>query len=91
MSTRMRRVMAKLIESVLLAALSRREFCSEVAEGTGVHSYAIDQMFAAMINRCRDLNLRLGLTEKHARQKVLVLLTVQTMNGIHTGYHRIAL
>jgi hypothetical protein len=48
-------------------------------------------MFAAMINRCRDLNLRLGLTEKHARQKVLVLLTVQTMNGIHTGYHRIAL
>lgn len=69
----------------------RREFCSEVAEGTGVHSYAIDQMFAAMINRCRDLNLRLGLTEKHARQKVLVLLTVQTMNGIHTGYHRIAL
>lgn len=69
----------------------RREFCSEVAEGTGVHSYAIDQMFAAMINRCRDLNLRLGLTEKHATQKVLVLLTVQTMNGIHTGYHRIAL
>jgi hypothetical protein len=69
----------------------RREFCIEVAEGSGVHSYAIDQMFAAMINRCRDLNLRLSLTEKHARQKVLVLLTVQTMNGIHTGYHRIAL
>jgi hypothetical protein len=69
----------------------RREFCVEVAEGTGVHSYAIDQMFAAMMSRCRDLKLRLGLTEKHARQKVLVLLTVQTMNGIHTGYHRIAL
>jgi len=69
----------------------RREFCSVVAEGTGVHSYAIDQMFAAMINRCRDLNLRLGLREQHAKQKVIVLLTVQTMNGIHTGYHRIAL
>jgi hypothetical protein len=69
----------------------RREFCAEVADGTGVHSYAIDQMYAAMINRCRDLKLRLHLTEKHARQKVLVLLTVQTMNGIHTGYHRIAL
>jgi hypothetical protein len=69
----------------------RHEFRSVVAEGTGVHSYAIDQMFAAMINRCRDLNLRLGLTEQHAKQKVLVLLTVQTMNGIHTGYHRIAL
>jgi hypothetical protein len=69
----------------------RREFCGEVAEGTGVHSYAIDQMYAAMINRCRDLKLRLALTETRARQKVLVLLTVQTMNGIHTGYHRIAL
>ncbi len=69
----------------------RREFCSEVAEGAGVHIYAIDQMFAAMMNRCRDLKLRLGMTEKHAKQKVLVLLTVQTMNGIHTGYHRIAL
>ena len=38
-----------------------------------------------------DTDIRLGLTAKHARQKVLILLTVQTMNGIHTGYHRIAL
>ena len=69
----------------------RREFCSEVAEGAGVHIYAIDQMFAAMIKRCRDLKLRLTMTEEQARLKVLVLLTVQTMNGIHSGYHRIAL
>jgi hypothetical protein len=69
----------------------RRALCQEVAEGTGVHSYAINQMFIHMANRCRELKLRLGLTEEHARQKLLVLLTVQTMNGIHTGYHRIAL
>ena len=69
----------------------RREICHEVAEGTGVHEYAIDQMLAQMINRCRDLKLRVGLQPEHARNKVLVLLTVQTMNGVHSGYHRIAL
>jgi Putative zinc-binding metallo-peptidase len=69
----------------------RRELRREVAEGTGVHNYAIDQMFLDMINRCRELNLRVGITPEHAKQKLLVLLTVQTINGIHTGYHRIAL
>ncbi len=69
----------------------RRELCREVAEGTGVHIYAINQMFGEMINRCRKLQLRVDLTPEHARQKVLVMLTVQTMSGIHSGYHRIAL
>ena len=69
----------------------RRELCYEVAEGTGAHTYAIDQKLSHMINRCRELNLRVSLTPEHTRQKVLVLLTVQTMNGIYSGYHRIAL
>jgi hypothetical protein len=69
----------------------RRELCHEVSEGTGVHTYAIDQMLIYMMNRCRELKLRVALTEEHARQKLLVLLTIQTMNGIHSGYHRIAL
>jgi putative zinc-binding metallo-peptidase len=69
----------------------RRELCQEVAEGAGVHSYAIHQMFIPMMNRCRQLKLRLQLTEANTRRKMLILLTVQTMNGIHSGYHRIAL
>jgi hypothetical protein len=69
----------------------RRELCHEVAEGTGVHNSAIDQMLAQMINRCRELRLRVSLTQQHAKQKLFVLLTVQTMNGIHTGYSRVAL
>jgi len=69
----------------------RRELCHEVAEGTGAHNYAIDQKLSHMTNRCRELNLRVCLTPEHIRQKVLVLLTVQTMNGIYSGYHRIAL
>ncbi|HKX28333.1 MAG TPA: putative zinc-binding metallopeptidase [Blastocatellia bacterium] len=69
----------------------RRVLCSQVSEGTGVHPYAIDQMFGEMIKRCRELKLRIGLTPEQASQKVLVMLTAQTMNGIHSGYHRIAL
>ncbi len=69
----------------------RRQLYNEVAEGTGVHTYAIDQMLKHLINRCRELKLRLCLTEEHTRQKLLVLLTVQTMTGIYSGYHRIAL
>jgi len=69
----------------------RRALCHEVAEGTGVHQYAIDQMLSQMINRCRVLKLRAPLAREHTRQKVLISLTVQTMNGVHTGYHRIAL
>ena len=70
---------------------NRRELAREVAEGTGAHTYAVDQMIAAMINRCKALKLRVGMTAERTRQKVLVLLTAQTMSGIHAGYHRIPL
>jgi hypothetical protein len=67
----------------------RRRLCKEVAEGTGVHNYAIDQVLAHIINRCRELKLRVCLDQEVAREKALVLLTVQTMKGIDSGYHRI--
>ena len=69
----------------------RRTLCNEVSEATGAHQYAINQMLSHMINRCRELGLHLNLTHNIALQKVLVSLTVQTMSGIHSGYHRIAL
>ena len=69
----------------------RRELRNEVAEGTGAHTYAIDQLLALMMNRCRELKLRVSLTPEHALQKVLISLTSQTIRGIYTGYHRIAL
>lgn len=69
----------------------RRELCREVAEGTGVHNYAIDQMIGHMISRCRELQLRVCLSEDITLHKALVLLTTQTINGINSGYHRIAL
>jgi hypothetical protein len=79
------------VSAVSFLRRHRRQLCQEVAEGTGVHTYAIDQMLAHMINRCRELKLRIGLSQEQALQKTLVSLTAQTIRGIHTGYHRIAL
>jgi hypothetical protein len=44
-----------------------------------------------IIIRCRELKLRLADTEEEALQEFTVLLTVQVMNYLHSGRHRIAL
>ncbi|HYV04961.1 MAG TPA: putative zinc-binding metallopeptidase [Blastocatellia bacterium] len=62
-----------------------------VAEGTGVHTYAVDQLIKQMMDRTTELKLRLVSPPEITKQKVLVMLTVQTMNVVQTGYHRIAL
>jgi len=44
-----------------------------------------------MIARCDELDLRLDRAERKAKRDALVMLTVQTMNYLHNGHHRIAL
>jgi hypothetical protein len=44
-----------------------------------------------MIERCRELSLRLAVPEDRARQEFTVLLTVQAMNYLHSGGHRLFL
>jgi hypothetical protein len=68
-----------------------RELVQTVASGTGVHRYTLSQLLANMIERCKRLRLRLAGPERQARQQALVMLTVQTMNVVHKGYHRIPL
>ncbi|OLE54687.1 MAG: hypothetical protein AUG51_06955 [Acidobacteria bacterium 13_1_20CM_3_53_8] len=68
----------------------RPEVREIVAEGTGVHQYTIDHVLKNMIERCKDLGLRVTTTKRQARRRVLVVLTVQVMKVLHTGYHRIA-
>ncbi len=70
---------------------NRRELVHAVAEGTGMHTYAVDQIMVHVIDRCRALRVRLGLSQEQTKRKLLVMLTVQAMNGAHTGYHRIPL
>ena len=68
----------------------RREVRQIVAEGTGVHQYTIDHVLANMIDRCKDLKLRVASPARETRRRVMIVLTVQVMNVLHSGYHRIA-
>ena len=62
-----------------------------VASWTGIHQYTIDRVFEDMIVRCKELKLRLAVPEEQARNEFTVLLTVQTMNYLHSGRHRMAM
>ena len=44
-----------------------------------------------MIDRCRELKLRLKFPEDRTKMDFLIVLTVQTMNHLHSGRHRMAL
>jgi hypothetical protein len=69
----------------------RRQVRRVVAGWTGIYQYTIDQVLEDMIERCRELKLRLAVPEEHARQEFTVLLTVQAMNYLHSGGHRLFL
>jgi hypothetical protein len=44
-----------------------------------------------MITRCHELNLRLKYPEARTKLDFTMLVTVQTMNYLHSGRHRVAL
>ncbi|HEY0319889.1 MAG TPA: putative zinc-binding metallopeptidase [Pyrinomonadaceae bacterium] len=68
----------------------RREVREIVAEGTGVHQYTVDHVMKNMIERSKDLKLRIAGSKRETRRALLVSLTVHVMNMLHSGYHRIA-
>lgn len=61
-----------------------------VAQWTGEYQYTINQVLEEMIYRCRELHLHLDGQQDRARRDTLVMLTVQTMNYLHGGRHRVA-
>lgn len=69
----------------------RREVRRMVAGWTGEYQYTIDQVIENMIRRANELNLRLRGEEDHAKLDFTILLTVQTMNYLSSGRHRVAL
>jgi hypothetical protein len=44
-----------------------------------------------MIERAGQLKLRVNGSREHAKRETMIMLTVQTMNVVHSGYHRISL
>jgi hypothetical protein len=81
---------ANMAASQFIARI-RRPVRQMVSNWTGIYQYTIDQVLEDMIERCRELKLRLILPEAEARQQFTVLVTVQTMNYLHSGGHRVAL
>jgi Putative zinc-binding metallo-peptidase len=61
-----------------------------VARWTGEYQYTIDQVLEEMIFRCEELGIRYDRDAAIAEPDVLVLVTVQTMNYLHAGHHRLA-
>lgn len=79
------------ITAAQFLARIRRPVRRLVASWTGIYQYTIDQVLEDVIQRCRELKLRLAVPEDQARQEFTVLLTVQAMNYLHSGGHRLAL
>ncbi len=68
----------------------RREVRRKVASWTGEYQYTIDQVLEDMIERCRELQLRLPIDEEQAKLDFTILLTVHTMNYLRSGRHKVA-
>ena len=69
----------------------RKEVRATVASFTDSYQYTIDQLLEKVIERCREQNLRLTDAEEATKIDFMVFLTVQTMNYLHSGRHRVAL
>ena len=69
----------------------RRQLRQEVAAGTGLHHYTVDQALKHMINRCKELKLRVAIAESEAKLRATIMLTAQSLNAVHSGFPRVAL
>jgi hypothetical protein len=69
----------------------RAHLRTRIADGTGVHAYAVDQLLRQMIARAEKLGLRVIDPPAPTIEKLLVMLTTQTAGVLHTGYPKVAL
>jgi hypothetical protein len=82
---------ARHMKAARFIARVRRDVRRMVAEWTGEYQYTIDQVIGDMMRRANELDLRLREPEEQAKLDFIILLTVQTMNYLHSGRHRVAL
>lgn len=79
------------VSAAQFIARIRRPVRRVVASWTGIYQYTIDKVLEQMIERSRAMKLRLAVPEDQARQEFTVLVTVQAMNYLHDGGHRLFL
>jgi hypothetical protein len=65
------------------------ELCRLCARGTGKPPHVIAQFVQEVIQRCREMKLCLDRPEREARLDVAIFVTVQVLNWLHEGRHRI--
>ncbi|MCO8122068.1 putative zinc-binding metallopeptidase [Stieleria sp. TO1_6] len=73
------------------ASLSRwrGEIRRVVANWTGAYSYMIDQVLQEMIERCRELKLRLGTPPEICKRDAMILVALRTSNYLNSGHRRV--
>jgi len=69
----------------------RKDVRRIVAEATGSYQYTIDRVITDIVTRCDELHMRLKYPEDRTKLDFTILVTVQTMNYLHSGRHRVAL
>ena len=57
----------------------------------GEYQSTIDQVLEDMIQRCRELDLRVPIAKDQAKLDFIILLTVHPMNFLRSGRQRVAL
>jgi hypothetical protein len=62
-----------------------------IADGTGLHAYAVDQLLRQMIARAQKLDLRVTEPYELTIERLLVMLTMQTAGMLHQGVPKVAL
>jgi len=61
-----------------------------VASWTGEYAYTINLVLRDMIQRSKELNLRVTRPEEEIKLEAAILLTMHTMNYLHSDDHRLA-
>ena len=55
------------------------------------HQYTVDQVLKDMIDRCKELKLRVEQFQRATTTQTMLMVTVQTMNFLNDGHYRFAL
>jgi putative zinc-binding metallo-peptidase len=69
----------------------RKEIGGRVSRWTGTYRYTIKLVLDDMLKRSKELGLRLGGSEEDVLAEFTVLMTVQTMNYVLSGRHKVSL
>ncbi len=68
----------------------RKEARKSISPWTGAYQYTINQVIEEIIERSSELNLRLRFPEEESKNQFISMLSVITLEYIHSGNHKIA-